>query len=172
MAAVDKNQAVIDFLMQCQTIADNPLFFNFLNAKDNSKQVIADSNDIALNKTFIDGSVLKRYTFTIIDFRSVTYLPIAKVPAGTTTTTAPDTRVNENIEELFNVQSIMDWVNEQADARNYPDFGNDCMIEDMRTTSENPSLNSVDTKVSPALAKYSMSIQIDYIDKSKAIWNS
>ena len=172
MATVDKNQAVIDFLMQCQTIANNPLFFNFLNAKDNSKQVIADSNDIALNKTFIDGSVLKRYTFTIIDFRSVTYLPIAKVPAGTTTTTAPDTRVNENIEELFNVQGIMDWVNEQADARNYPDFGSDCMIEDMRTTSENPSLNSVDTQVSPALAKYSMSIQIDYIDKSKAIWNS
>ena len=116
MATVDKNQAVIDFLMQCQTIANNPLFFNFLNAKDNSKQVIADSNDIALNKTFIDGSVLKRYTFTIIDFRSVTYLPIAKVPAGTTTTTAPDTRVNENIEELFNVQGIMDWVNEQAEA--------------------------------------------------------
>lgn len=166
---VDKNQAVIDFLMGCDTIANNPLFFNFLNAKDNSKQIITEGNETLLNKKFIDGSVLKRYTFTIIDFRSVTYLPIPKTPQTTTTTEVP---VNENVEELLDVQGIMDWINQQADAQNYPDFGNYCTIEDMRTTSENPNLNGIDTQVSPALAKYSISIQIDYIDTSKAIWNS
>ena len=161
--AVDKNQAVINFITQCNTIANNPLFFNFLNAKDNSKQIITQANDISLNKPYIDGSVKKRYTFTIIDFRSVTYQPVPKIVGSTVLT-------SENVDELFDVQGIMDWVNQQADAHNYPDFGEDCIIDEMRTTSENPNLNGIDTQVSPALAKYSMSIQIDYIDISKAIW--
>jgi hypothetical protein len=157
---MDKYQAVIDFLIQCPVIAENPLFFNFLDAKDNNKQIITQSNETSLNKKFIDGSVMKRFTFTIVDFRSVIYQPIPKVEGYT----------NENVEEIIDVQSIMDWVNAQADIENYPDFGNDCKIDSMRTTSENPNLNGVDTQITPALAKYSMSIQIDYIDTSKAIW--
>lgn len=160
--AVDKNQAIIDFLIQCPTIANNPLFFNFLDAKDDNKQIITQANDTIMNRKYIDGSVLKRFTFTIIDFRSVAFQPIPKATGY----------VSENVEELFDVQGIMDWVNEQADLGNYPDFGTDCFIDSMITTSNNPNLNGVDTQVVPALAKYSMSIQIDYIDKSKSIWNN
>lgn len=162
--AVDKNQAVIDFLLTCYQIRSNPLFFNFLNAKDGSKQIITQSNDKALNHNYVDGSVMKRYTFSLIDFRSVAYQAIPVV--GTTL----EVYSTENVEELFDIQGIMDWVQEQADARNFPDFGDDCIIEDMKTTTENPNLNGVDTSVSPALAKYSMSIQIDYLDTSKVIW--
>lgn len=158
---MDKNQAVIDFLIQCPTIANNPLFFNFLNAKNDNKQIITQANDVLLNKAYIDGSVLKRYTFTLIDFRSITYQPIPKV-AGYS---------SENVEEMLDVQGIIDWVNEQADLENYPNFGEGFMIDSMRTTSDNPNLNGVDTQVTPALAKYSMSIQIDYIDRTKTIWN-
>lgn len=160
--AVDKNQAVIDFLIQCPAIESNPLFFNFLNAHDDNKQIITQANDVALNRVYVDGSALKRYTFTLIDFRSVAYQPIPKVSGYT----------SENVEELFDVQGIMDWINEQADSQNYPDFGEDCIIDSMRTTSDNPNLNGVDTQVTPALAKYSMSIQIDYIDKTKIVWNN
>lgn len=157
---VDKNQAVIDFLIQCPTIADNPLFFNFLNAKDDNKQIITQANDVSLNRNYIDGSIMKRFTFSIIDFRSVAYQPIPKT-AG---------YISENVEEMFDVQGIMNWVNEQADLENYPDFGQDCVIDSMRTTAENPNLDGVDTSVTPSLAKYSMSIQIDYIDTTKQIW--
>ena len=157
---VDKNQAVIDFLLNCPQIHDNPLFFNVINAKDNDKQIITQSNDTALNTKYIDGSVLKRFTFTIIDFRSVIYQPLPKVEGYT----------SENVEEMFDVQGIIDWVNEQADLQNYPDFGTDCIIDSMTTTSDNPNLNGIDTQVTPALAKYSMSIQIQYLDMSKAIW--
>lgn len=167
--ATDKNQAVIDFITNCPAISGNPLFFNCLDAKDNSKQIITQANETSLNRNYVDGSVLKRYTFTIIDFRSVTYLPLPQQPQTSGTTTV---LVHENVEELLDVQGIMDWVNTQARAHNYPDFGSDCIIDNMRTTSENPNLNGVDTQVSPALAKYSMSIQIDYIDTSNAIWNT
>ena len=157
---MDKNQAVIDFLLNCPAIADNPLFFNFLNAQDNNKQIITQANDTALNKVYVDGSVLKRFTFTLIDFKSVVYQPIPKSTGY----------VSENVEDIIDVQAIMDWVNEQAEAENYPDFGSDCIIDSMKTTSENPNLNGVDTQVTPALAKYSMSIQIDYLDTSKMLW--
>lgn len=157
---VDKNQAVIDFLLQCPAIANSSLFFNFLNAQDENKQIITQANDKSLNKNFIDGSKLKRYQFTIIDFRSVSYQPMPKV-AGYT---------SENVDDLLDVQGVMDWIEEQNDIQNYPNFGSDCQIDEMRTTSENPNLNGVDTQLSPALAKYSMSIIIDYIDKSKVIW--
>lgn len=157
---VDKNQAIIDFLITCPQIRDNPLFFNAINAKDNDKQIITQSNDTALNTKYIDGSVLKKFTFTIIDFRSVIYQPLPKVEGYT----------SENVEEMFDVQGIIDWVNDQADLQNYPDFGTDCIIDSMITTSDNPNLNGIDTQVTPALAKYSMSIQIQYLDMSKAIW--
>lgn len=157
---VDKNQAIIDFLMNCPQLANNPLFFNAINAKDDNKEIITQSNDASTNTRYIDGSVLKRFTFTIIDFRSLSYEPIPKVEG----------HVSENVEDIIDVQAIMDWVNEQADDENYPNFGDTCLIDSMRTTSDNPNLNGVDTQVAPALAKYSMSIQIDYIDTSKAIW--
>ena len=163
MAAVDKNQAVIDFLLQCSELASNPVFFNFANAKDDNKQIVTTANEKSLNKVFLDGSVMKRYTFTIIDFKSVSYNAIPR-PIGTTP------YQDENVEDFLQVQTIIDWVTEQADARNYPNFGSDCQIDDMRVLTENPSLNGVDTTIQPALAKYSVSIQIDYIDESKKIW--
>jgi len=157
---VDKNQAIIDFLLDCPAIMYNPLFFNFLQAQDENKQIIVQSNDKVINQRYIDGSVMKRFTFSIVDFRSVTYQPLPKVTGYT----------SENVEELLDVQDIMDWINEQAEAENYPDFGEDCFIDNMTTTAENPNLDGVDTSVTPALAKYSMSIQIDYLDKSKMLW--
>ena len=178
--AVNKEQAVIDFLCTCPEIYNNPLFFNFVNAKSDNKQIITSGNDKNIQKPYIDGSVLKRYSFTLIDFRSVSYQAIVKVPQpepGTTTTTELEdltteptpTFINENVEEYVDIQTIIDWINEQEDAHNYPQFGNDCHVEEMRVTTENPVLNGVDTQSKPALAKYSFTIQIDYIDYSKAI---
>ena len=102
---VDKNQAIIDFLMDCPQLAYNPLFFNAVNAKDDNKEIITQSNDVSTNAKYIDGSVLKRFTFTIIDFRSLSYEPVPKVEGY----------VSENVEDIIDVQEIMDWVNEQSD---------------------------------------------------------
>lgn len=162
MANIDKNQAIIDFLLTCPYIQENPLFFNFLNAKDDNKQLVAQGNEKSMNVKFVDGSERKRFTFTILDYKSVTYDAIAKLSGYP----------NENVQEIMEVQSIMDWITEQNEIRNYPNFGSDMIIEEMRTLSENPNLNGVDTSVTPALAKYSMSIQIDYIDTSKVLWNN
>lgn len=157
---IDKNQAIIDFLMTCPLIRDNPLFFNFIEASEDNKQILTLANEKNLNKQFIDGSVLKRYTFTIVDFKAMMPKPIV------------EGLVDENVDNMLQVQEIIDWVTEQADEHNYPDFGEDCSIDDMRALSDNPNLNGVDSNVTPALAKYSVSIQIDYLDTSKVTWNN
>ena len=157
---MDKNQAIIDFLINCPTIEANPLFFNFIHAKQDNKQVITMGNEKTLDRSYINGDVLKRYTFTIIDFKSVAYNAVIKQEGY------PD----ENLEDMASVQDIVDWIAEQNELRNYPDFGEKCRIEDMTVLTDNPNLNGIDTNTSPALAKYSMSIQIQYIDSSKRVW--
>ena len=157
---VDKNKATINFIATYPGIETNPIFVNFLTANDDDVQFLTDSNEVSLNKTFVDGSVMKRYTFTIVITKSITDLAIAK-----------DILDNENIGDMADIQSFMDWINEQGDNNNYPIFGDTCVIEEMHTTSENPSLDGINTDVTPALAMYSMEIRIDYIDYSKVIWS-
>lgn len=157
---IDKNQAIIDFLVQCPIIRDNPLYFNFINAKENNKQIIALANDKAVNKAYVDGCVEKRYSATIVDFKAVAYNQVVKQVGYQ----------DENVSDMLEVQDIIDWINEQAELRNYPVFDDTCVIDEMRVTTENPRLNSVDTQTTPPLAKYSFTIQINYLDTSKKLW--
>lgn len=157
---MDKNRATLNFLATYSGIETSPIFINFINAKDNDVQFLTDDNDVALNRTYIDGSVLKRYTFSLVITKSITNMALAK-----------DGILSENIDDLADIQAFMDWVNAQGDNHIYPDFGENCVIEEMHTTSENPSINGINTEVSPALALYSMEIRIDYIDYSKVIWS-
>lgn len=157
---MDKNKAMINYLDTCPAIHDNPLFFNFIHAKEDNKQFITLANDKALDTTFIDGSVMKRYTMTLIDFKSVVYRAVVKDP----------NYANENVEDMFDVQTIMNWVNQQNREKNFPDFGENCRVENIKTITDNPNLNGVDTSTSPAQAKYSFSIQVDYLDLSDVLW--
>lgn len=156
----DKNQAVIDFLLQCPQIKDNPLFFNYGEAKSDNKQIVTVANDKSVSKEYIDGSVLKRYTFTIIDHKSITAQALVDI-AGLK---------NESVEEMFDVQGIIDWIEEQEDRQNYPDFGEKCQIDRMWAATDTPTLNGIDTSIKPAIAKYSVSVIIEYLDISRAIW--
>ena len=158
--AVDKNKAVLDFITTYSAIENSPIFINFINAKDNDVQIVTSDNDKNMNMRFIDGSIMKQYTFSIIITKSITDMAIAK-----------DEIIGENIDDLADMQAFMDWLNEQGENHVYPDFGEKCVIEEMHTTSENPSIDGINTEVSPALALYSMEIRIDYIDYSKVIWS-
>ena len=169
MANTSKEQAIIDYLLTCDSVKNDPLFFNFINAKDKNKQIIILPNEKSINQPFVDGSIRKRYTFTIIDFRSVSYNALVTALG---TTTSSQQIPNENVDEFLDVQGIIDWITQQNKERNFPDFGDKCVIEEIRALTDNPNLNGVDTNVKPSLAKYSVSIQIDYIDMSEVLWNN
>mgnify|MGYP001774464245 CR=1 FL=1 len=155
---VDKNQAMVDFLLNCPTIKDNPLFFNFGSIQDNNNQLVINANDVELRKPYIDGSVLKCYTFSVVSYKSVAYNPVV------------DGLTDENLADYATVQSILNWIAEQADEMIFPDFGEECVIDSMEPLTENPALNGVDTSLNPPMAKYSIGIKLQYIDNSKKIW--
>ena len=159
---MDKTQAMIEYLIQCPSIVSSPLYFNFINATSDDKQLVAVANDKIVYRPYVDGSVQKRFDFTIIDYRSVAYQELAKLHIDT----------NENVEEFFDVQEVIDWIEQQNDLRNFPDFGESCIVDSIRTMTDNPNLNGVDTSAKPALAKYSIAIQVDYLDISKCVWNT
>ena len=155
---MDKNKAVVDFLLTCSYITDNPLFFNFGKANADNSQLVTSATDIRVNQPYIDGSIKKQYTFTIILYKSVAYRAVV------------ENKADENMEYIVDVQDILDWVNKQGKDRNFPDFGEDCIIDNMQALTDQPNLNSVDKSSTPALAKYSISIKIEYIDYSEVIW--
>lgn len=160
--SVDKNKAVISYLLQCEDIYNSPLYFNLIDAKDNTIQMLTTTEDKMMSKPYIDGSVLKRYTFNLITFKSISDMAIVK-PLGT------DEYPNENVDELQDVQKLLDWIIEQEDLKNYPDFGEDCIIDKIDTTTDTPNFNGINTEMTPPLAMYSISIVIEYLDISKVI---
>lgn len=157
---IDKNQAVVDYLIQCPQILNSPLYFNFINAKDDSNQFLTVSSDRYSNTTFIDGSVEKIYTFTIITYKSAADIAVVKVGGVS----------NENILDMSDIQALIDWVKEQDDIHNYPNFGEDCIIDSIKPTTDNPNFDGIDEQISPPLAVYSTSFEIRYIDISKKLW--
>ena len=156
----DKNQAVINYILQCPQIKNTPLYFNFINAKDNTAQILTSSNDRYTEKPDITGAVEKQYTFTIMVFKSITDDAIVKLEGF----------AHENVEELSYIQELIDWIAEQDDLKNYPNFGEDCEVDGIRTSEETPKLEAINAQVSPALAMYSVTIQITYVDNSKKLW--
>jgi len=158
--SVDKNQAVIDYLIQCPTILNSPLYFNFINAEDDTNQFVTQSNDRYASRQYVDGSVLKIYSFTIITYRSAADIAVVKI----------DGYPNENISDMSAIQALIDWIREQDDIHNYPNFGEDCIVEEIHTTTDNPSFDGIDDQVSPPLAIYSVTIEIQYLDNSKKLW--
>lgn len=156
---MDKNNAVIEFLKTCPAIQSNPLFFNFAENEEGTNHFITETDK--KKKTYIDGSVLKQYTFTIASYVPVAYSAIVG-----------DSNFNDqNMENMAIVQEILDWIEGQADNANYPDFGSECTIEDMRTLTGDPDLDGIDKSVNPPIARYSIGVQIDYIDNTKKIWS-
>ena len=159
---IDKNQAVINYLITCEDILNSPLYFNLIDAKDNTIQMLTTAEDNALSKPFIDGSVEKRYTFNLITFKSISDMEIIKSSDYS----------NENVDELQDVQKLLDWVIAQDDLGNYPDFGEKCTIDSIDTTTDVPRFDGINTEITPPLAMYTISIVIEYLDRSRVIYNN
>lgn len=160
MSQVDKNQAVIDYIVECPTIRNSPLYFNFINAEDDTNQFVTQANERYASKRYVDGGILKIYSFTIILYKSTADIAVVKL----------DGYPNENISDMSDIQALIEWISEQNELHNYPDFGEDCIIEEISTTTENPNFDGIDDQVSPPLAIYSVTIEIQYLDESKKIW--
>ena len=156
----DKHKAVIEYLQTCPEIAKNPLFFNFSEKQNNNQLFATFADSIETEQSFIDGSRLLKYTFTIIIYKSVAYNPLVN--------NLPD----ENLDELIDIQSIVDWIETQNDNYVFPNFGTDCVIDSIEPLTNIPYTDNVEGDVQPALAQYSLGIRVSHLHNSKVLWNS
>lgn len=159
---MNKDLIMLDYLITCPSIHDKSLFFNYAEGTDDTNHFITQATDVATQKPFVDGSVMKRYSFSIIAYKTIGTQAVDKSNVGS----------DENLDELAEVQAIIDWITEQSDNGEYPDFGESCQIDNMECTTDKPVLMGVfqDTMGTPT-ARYSMTIRIDYLDTTKMIWN-
>lgn len=159
---MSKDSIMLEYLLTCPSINENSLFFNYAEGEDNTSHFITEASDKSTQKPYVDGSIKKRYSFDIIVYKSLGYTPI-----DTTDVTA-----DENLDELSEVQAIIDWITEQGELRNFPNFGDKIEVDEMYCTTDKPVLRGVftDTMGTP-MARYSITIQIDYLDKTKMIWS-
>lgn len=165
---MDKNEAMVKFLMNCPTIQENPLFFNFADVESGNNHFITEKD--TLRQRYIDGSMLKQYTFSIASYSSVSHNAIVN----------GETIIDENMENMAKVQEILDWINEESELAkqyrepglnpHYPDFGEDCIIDDMITLTSDPDIDGIDTSVNPPIARYSVGVKLVYLDKSKVLF--
>lgn len=174
MAKIDKNQAMINYIMTCPIIRDNPLYFNVANEKDNNNQLLVNGDDKTVSKPFVDGTVEKRYTGSVLMYKSVAYNPIVLDETvdeeGNPVIVPSEIYIDENLVDMSDGQEFIDWITEQNENRLFPDFGTDCIIESVEALTEKPVFNGVNADKQAPLAQYSIGVKVEYIDTSKQLW--
>ena len=139
----NKNQAVWEWLFTCSEISD--LFFNF-GASANGNTIVGTTAAERVVKAFINGSSVRQYDFAIIQFK----------PANTQT---PNN--TENVTIMFDVEAVMQWVDTQAIARNFPAFPSDCQIQKIENLNNMPVVAGQDELG----AKYMFTVRITYLER-------
>ena len=168
--AIDKNQRMLEYIMKCDVIADNPLFFNFVKENPNTNQLLVARDNSVINKPFVDGTVLKEYTVDVLLYKSVAYNPIVVdvTPSGVEPSS---TYVDENMVDMRDGQTLIEWILQQNDDGVYPDFGDKCIVESIEPTTNKPTLTGVNSDINPPLAQYVVGIKVTYLDISKQLWS-
>lgn len=140
---IDKNKIVMDYLSQCPALAD--LFFNFGETNNGDTIFNASGNDFVYEE-YIDGTKLKWYDFTIIQFKPANTFPNDPV----------------NVASLFDFEKIAKWIEEQDLAENYPDFGDQCEIHEFYVVPNSATVAGRDHLG----AKYMMTCRIEYTERN------
>lgn len=73
-----------------------------------------------------------------------------------------------NLDAFEEVTNFAEWINHQKELGNYPDFGNDNIIEDIDVVTNVPTM-LLDTQNS--LARYQFQVKIIYKNESEVIRN-
>ena len=144
----------IEWLLQSDYIRKNKLFLNAVEAKDDTKQVV--TQQIAENQTtvYVDGSKSYTITFSINDYKSVSYSQLVKTMV----------QGNENVADILDVQKIIKFVKDMESKGNYPNFGDRIVVEKVYCQYNTPSTPTIDSSVSPALAKFTIPIVFEVFE--------
>ena len=171
MPRVDLNKRILEYIYECPVVEENPMYFTVAEEQDNSNQLLVGREQPRDEIKYVDGTVERTYRAEILMYKSVAYNPIVTEETSEGKRIPSELYLNENIEDIEDGQALIDWINEQNDNRHFPNFGEWCIIESVRTTSNRPVLNGINPELEPPLAQYSVGLEIQYLDITKQLWN-
>lgn len=171
MPRVDLNKRILEYIYECSVVEENPMYFTVAEEQDNSNQLLVGREEPRDEIAYVDGTVERTYRAEILMYKSVAYSPIVTEETSEGKRVPSDLYLNENLEDIEDGQTLIDWIQEQNDNRHFPDFGEWCIIESVETTSNRPVLNGVNPELEPPLAQYSVGLVIKYLDVEKQLWN-
>ena len=133
---------MVDYITQCAEVKD--LFFNFSTSKNGDTVIAPIASDYTVQE-YIDKSALKWYDFSIIQF-----WPLSTEPNDST-----------NADIMFDVEEVMQWISDQEDAENYPNFGDKCEVQEISVLQDIPTVAGQDQSG----AKYMFSCRVEYLER-------
>ncbi|MDE6357906.1 MAG: hypothetical protein K2L15_04885 [Eubacteriales bacterium] len=142
----NKHKAVMEYLKEYfKTLEDDSklssiLYFNSVQEENNHTSVNTIVSDTWATKYFRGG--IKNYDFAMVLMR----------PYNTGTS-------DDNINEMFDIQKFMDWIDEQNKIKNFPIF-EDGQVLSIQNLQNEPNLSGVNE--AGDLAKYMFQIRIEY----------
>lgn len=143
----NKYQAVMDLINTCPLVGHST-FFNVIDETDSDGNTsLLTMPDGTLVKKYIGGEKLKRFSCEIRQVKPLTFSQNSK----------------QNIEQIQLVQEFLNWINEQGEKGNFPDFGRGCTVQSMGTP-EGADVPSV-AGVSEDVALYAFTFEITYLEE-------
>lgn len=143
---INKYQAVMDFIKGCPLVGRD-VYFNFIDETNNDGNTTLSTVPYGeIVKRYIDGDLLMKMQFEIRQVK-----PLATY----SNTTA-------NTEQMQLVQEFLDWINEQGEKGNFPDWG-DIEVKKMSTPESVKTPAFVGSNTEGAL--YAFPFEILYMER-------
>lgn len=157
--SVDHYQSTLAFLKTCPAMA-GVFSFQGIESSGSAIQVLTQAGEQTAVKTFIDGSKEKNFDFVVCFYRPISSMPyIPSVGTG-----------NASLESLIDVQDLIDWLDEKSEKREFPDFGTNRSVSRIYSLNTEPQLLWIDSEhYNPPLAKYTVTLRVEYMDYSHSI---
>jgi len=139
---IDKEQALFDWALTNPFLTDR-LMFDFLDAHDGSCSIAPVASARAV-KAYINGSAIKEYTFAL-----------------QVTLAVSNAQDNINVQNMYTLRKWQDWIEEQAKAQVYPDFGEKCQMMKLENVGNMPGMAQ---RFEGGTAKYQFFAKLTYLE--------
>lgn len=145
----NKFEAMMDFV-QASPYAGQDTYLNYLTDENNDDNTaLLTSGHGKVVSSYTDGTSLINLAFEIRQIK-----PHSK-----------ESNVYANSDAMQEVQSFMDWINEQGKQKSFPDFGTKCRVQHMATPKTAKTPNMLGLTEAEDGAIYSFPIEILYLER-------
>lgn len=148
-----RNEIMLEYLMGCEAIKQ--LYFEYGEMRSGALQMSTMSTETAAQSAYVDGSRPRQLDYSLVWYKPIAITPVRNPATG---------QYNPTVAELDDVQGIIEWIEAQNDAHELPDFGEGYVVDAVRCLQDVPRLLGIDTSYSPAMARYSFTVRVEFVD--------